>query len=56
VRLADAAASAFTDALGMGLAIGAAAALVAAIAVRRWLPAHAADEPAETFDAAEQAA
>jgi MFS family permease len=37
-HLMDAAANAFTDALGIGLGIGACAALLAAIAVRRWLP------------------
>jgi EmrB/QacA subfamily drug resistance transporter len=41
--LADAAADAFTGALGIGFAIAAGTAVVAALAVRRWLPAgHAA--------------
>jgi EmrB/QacA subfamily drug resistance transporter len=39
-RLNDAAASAFTDALGMGFAAAAVVALLAAMAVRRWLPSE----------------
>jgi EmrB/QacA subfamily drug resistance transporter len=37
-RLSDAAASAFSDALGVGFTVGGALALVAAVCVRRWLP------------------
>ena len=43
--LRHAAASAFTDALGLGLCAAAVAALVAAVVVIRRLPARAADEP-----------
>src|SRR5262245_19305869 len=39
-RVADAAAQAFTDALGIGLSVAAVCALLGAIAVKRWLPAH----------------
>ena len=43
--LADAAASAFTDALAIGFTVAGACAVLAAFAVRRWLPAtHASDE------------
>jgi hypothetical protein len=38
-RLTDAAADAFTQAMGIGFTVAAGAALVAAIAVRLWLPA-----------------
>jgi hypothetical protein len=43
--LSHAAASAFTDALGLGLCAAAVAALVAAVVVVRRLPARAAEEP-----------
>jgi hypothetical protein len=43
--LAHSAASAFTDALGLGLCIAAVAALVAAVVVIRRLPARASEEP-----------
>jgi hypothetical protein len=39
-HLADAAATAYTDALGIGFAVAAACAIVAAGVVRRWLPAE----------------
>jgi EmrB/QacA subfamily drug resistance transporter len=39
-RLADAAADAFTQALGIGFTVAAAAALVAVVIVRAWLPAR----------------
>jgi EmrB/QacA subfamily drug resistance transporter len=39
-QVADSAARAFTDALGIGLGVAAACAIVAAVAVRRWLPPH----------------
>jgi EmrB/QacA subfamily drug resistance transporter len=44
-NLAHAASVAYTDALGIGFAIAAAAAIAAAFAVRRWLPARHAAEP-----------
>jgi hypothetical protein len=43
--LAHAASVAYTDALGTGFAIAAVAAIAAAFAVRRWLPARHAAEP-----------
>jgi EmrB/QacA subfamily drug resistance transporter len=43
--LAHSAATAFTDALGLGLCVAAVAALAAAVVVIRRLPARAADEP-----------
>src|SRR3954451_4488105 len=48
--LAHAASVAYTDALGIGFAIAAAAAVAAAFAVRRWLPARHAEEPVVTAD------
>jgi MFS transporter, DHA2 family, multidrug resistance protein len=50
--LVDAAAHAFTDALGIGFAVGAACALVGAFAVKRWLPPRL--EPVEETAAIEQ--
>jgi EmrB/QacA subfamily drug resistance transporter len=44
-RVADAAAKAFTDALGIGFTVAAGCAVVAAIAVKLWLPARHRDEP-----------
>jgi MFS transporter, DHA2 family, multidrug resistance protein len=49
-RIADAAAKAFTDALGIGFAVAAGCALVAAIAARRWLPAAHRERPAEVVE------
>ncbi|HWT23843.1 MAG TPA: MFS transporter [Solirubrobacteraceae bacterium] len=46
-RIADAAADAFTEAMGLGFAVAAAAALLAAVAVKLWLPARH-REPATT--------
>jgi EmrB/QacA subfamily drug resistance transporter len=43
--LAHAASVAYTDALGIGFAIAAVAAIAAAFAVRRWLPARHAEQP-----------
>jgi EmrB/QacA subfamily drug resistance transporter len=44
-RVADAAAKAFTDALGIGFTVAAGSAVVAAIAVKLWLPARHREEP-----------
>jgi MFS family permease len=44
-RVADAAAKAFTDALGIGFTVAAGCAVVAAIAAKFWLPARHRDEP-----------
>jgi hypothetical protein len=46
-RLADSAAIAFTDAIGIGFAIAGAFAVVAAAIVRRWLPGDARKRAAE---------
>jgi MFS transporter, DHA2 family, multidrug resistance protein len=46
-NLAQAASVAYTDALGIGFAIAAIAAISASLAVWRWLPARHADDPAE---------
>ena len=46
-QVRDAAASAFTEALGLGLAIAAACAVAAAVAVRLWLPSDAGAGAAE---------
>jgi EmrB/QacA subfamily drug resistance transporter len=48
--LAHAASGAYTDALGIGFAIAAIAAIAAGFAVRRWLPARHADEPVESAE------
>src|SRR3954454_16645578 len=46
-QLAHTASVAYTDALGIGFAIAAVAAVAAAFAVRRWLPAQHANDPSE---------
>src|SRR4051812_32345028 len=46
-QLAHSASVAYTDALGIGFAIAAAAAVMAGLAVRRWLPARHASDPSE---------
>ena len=46
--LAHVASGAYTDALGIGFAIAAVAAIAAGFAVRRWLPARHVDEPVES--------
>jgi hypothetical protein len=46
-QLAHAASVAYTDALGIGFAIAAVAAVMAGFAVRRWLPARHANDPSE---------
>jgi MFS transporter, DHA2 family, multidrug resistance protein len=45
-RVSDAAAHAFTEALGIGFTVAAACALLAALAAKRWLPARHRAEPA----------
>src|ERR671923_154198 len=45
-RVTDAAAHAFTEALGIGFTVAAACALLAALAAKRWLPARHRAEPA----------
>jgi EmrB/QacA subfamily drug resistance transporter len=47
-HLVDSAAKAFTDALGIGLTLGAAIALLGAFAVKRWLPPAQAQQAGET--------
>jgi hypothetical protein len=49
-RIAHAASVAYTDALGIGFAIAAAAAIVASLAVWRWLPARHAADPSEAAE------
>jgi EmrB/QacA subfamily drug resistance transporter len=49
-RLADAAANAFTEALGIGFTVAAAFALLAALIAKRWLPAGHRDHPAEVVE------
>jgi hypothetical protein len=49
-RLADAAANAFTDALGIGFTVAAAFALLAAIMAKRWLPAAHREPAAEVVE------
>jgi EmrB/QacA subfamily drug resistance transporter len=51
--LVHASSVAYTDALGIGFAIAAAAAIAAALAVRRWLPPRHAEEPGATADVVE---
>jgi EmrB/QacA subfamily drug resistance transporter len=46
-RLVDAAADAFTGAMGIGFVVAGACAVLGAVAVRRWLPAHHRDDRAE---------
>jgi len=52
-RLADAASLTYTDALGIGFAIAAAAAIAAGLAVWRWLPARHAEDAAEIAEVVE---
>jgi EmrB/QacA subfamily drug resistance transporter len=49
-HVTDAAAKAFTDALGIGFTVAGCCAVVAAIAVKLWLPARHRDEPAEVVE------
>jgi EmrB/QacA subfamily drug resistance transporter len=49
-HLTDAAAKAFTDALGLGFTVAGCCAVLAAIAVKLWLPARHRDEPAEVIE------
>jgi DHA2 family integral membrane protein (MFS transporter) len=51
--LVDAAAHAFTDAIGIGLTLGAACAFLGALAVKRWLPARPQPVASETPVAAD---
>jgi EmrB/QacA subfamily drug resistance transporter len=52
-RLADAAASAFTDALAVGFSVAAVCALIAAFAVKRWLPPRHLPVDAEVVELSE---
>jgi len=52
-KLADAAASAFTEALGIGLSAAAACALVAAVVVKLWLPARHRNDDTPAIELAE---
>ena len=53
-RVADAAGTAFTDALGLGLSVAAVCAVIGALVVRRWLPARQAPDLVEPEDVADE--